>query len=287
MTMTPMRVRLTVRAGLVVLTLGTPLSILRADARQDAQDAWAHRAEPNQLTRAITLWQDALKQSPNDGTILTALARALGKSYRSASSKKDRIQLSDQALTYAEQAIAKSPSSSAAYAAYGEALGQWADARKNLKGLKRVKQAVAALQKAVELDSNNHFAHMLLAQFYRKAPANISVGDKKKALEEARKAVETGPGYAINHLVLAESLLDQGQRDEAIREFRAILALTPPADAIPETRGDQETARTRLRELNASSNENSSSSSVGSEQAACESHGGHWSAAPTNACTQP
>jgi tetratricopeptide (TPR) repeat protein len=121
--------------------------------------------------------------------------------------------------------------------------------RKNLKGLKKVRLAVNALKQALLLNPKNHFAHMLLSQFYRQAPSSISVGDKKKALAEAKLAVEMGPGYTINHLALAEALLDNGDKDDAVREFKTAQTLSAPADAIPETQADQETARKRLKEL--------------------------------------
>ena len=77
-----------------------------------------------------------------------------------------------------------------------------------------------ALKKSVELDPKNSRAHMLLSEFYRQAPSGISVGDKTKAMEEAKLAVETGPQYAINHLALAEIYIDRGEKPAAIQELQ-------------------------------------------------------------------
>jgi hypothetical protein len=75
------------------------------------------------------------------------------------------------------------------------------------------------------------------------------VGDKQKALEEAKLAVEDGPQYAIDHLVLARSFLDFGKKEEGIAQLQIIVNLRPPADAVPETRADQETALAMLKDL--------------------------------------
>jgi len=80
----------------------------------------------------------------------------------------------------------------------------------------------------------------------------FSVGDKKKALGHAQLAVQYGPTYAINHLVLARAYLDLGQKEEGIMELQKVVTLTPPPDAVPETRADQETATVILRSMGVS-----------------------------------
>jgi tetratricopeptide (TPR) repeat protein len=177
------------------------------------------------------------------------LTKACGRAVRHAATSAESKQWADRAREYGAQAVQKAPLSTDAYAAYGEALGQWADAHKGIHSLKSVRLAVDALKKAIELNPRNAYAHMLLASFYRESPAVISVGDKGKALEEAKFSVEYGPQYAIDHLVLARCFLDLEKKEEGIAQLQIILNLTPPADAVPETRADQETAQTMLKDL--------------------------------------
>jgi tetratricopeptide (TPR) repeat protein len=218
---------------------------------EEAQAAWARRAEPGQTVQAIALWQKAFAESPQRTELLLALAKASGKAFRNSETRAEKRKWADTALRYANEAVEKRPTDSWAHAYLGEALGQWAQANKGLKGLRMVKQAVAELQKAIQLDPKNHYAHMLLSEFYRQAPAGISIGDKAKALVEARKAVAEGPNYAINHLALARALLAGNDKAEAIQTLRKLVNLPPPPDAIPETRSDQETARHLLESLGA------------------------------------
>jgi len=90
-----------------------------------------------------------------------------------------------------------------------------------------------------------------LSEFYRQSPTFISIGDKEKALKHAKLAVEYGPAYAINHLVFAHTLLTRGKRRKYCGAAKNHVSFSP-ADAIPETRADQETAQSMLRSLGVS-----------------------------------
>ncbi len=224
-------------------------SVSRPTFNELAMHEWSQRDQPGKTEAAIRNWTQALQENPNQPDIYILLARAYGRAVRHAKTSDERQKLADQARSAAEKAVQMSSASAAAYAAYGEALGQWANAHKGLSSLSVVRQAVEALEKAISIDPKYAYAHMLLAEFFRQSPRLFSIGDKKKALAQARMAVEYGPGYAINHLVLARACLDVGQKEEGISELQKIMTLSPPADAIPETRADQETALAMLKDL--------------------------------------
>jgi tetratricopeptide (TPR) repeat protein len=226
---------------------------------EQAAAAWASRDKPGQTEEAIRLWQEATKAEPEQADYWLKLSKAFGRAVRRSQSSDEQKKYSQEALHAAEKAVQLAPQSSDAYAAHGEAIGQWANARKGVGSLKSVKKAVAALEKAIELNPKNAYAHMLLAEFYRQAPAVISIGDKKKALEHARLAVEHGPAYAIHHLSLARALIDNNQKEEAVKELNVILQLETPPDAIPETQADQKAAKTLLEQLGATATGTSSS----------------------------
>ncbi len=245
---------MTLMAGHGSRVTGQPESSLA----QQAEEAWQRRAEPGQTERAISLWMQHRNRpevsygggySPDRDEYLIKLTKACGRAVRHAVTKEDRKHWADLAREFGAQAIQKNPANAEAYAVYGEALGQWSNVHKGMGSLSVVEKAVETLQKAIVINPKLAYAHMLLAEFYRQSPRLFSVGSKKKALAEARLAVEYGPGYAINHLVLARVLLDLGKKEEAISELKKIGTLSPPADAVPETRADQETALTMLESL--------------------------------------
>jgi tetratricopeptide (TPR) repeat protein len=219
------------------------------NALEQAKDAWRHRDQPYQTESAIVLWERAVNEHPEKKELYISLTSAAGRAYRHAATDKEKEYWADEGREYGEKALQKNPNSPAAYAHYAEALGQWAQAHKGIGSLKIVKQAVGHLEHAIELEPHYAFAHMLLAQFYEKSPGMFSVGDKKKALEHAQLAVQYGPDYAINHLTLAKIYIARKRPTEAKAELETVLKLNPPADAIPETKADQETARELLKSL--------------------------------------
>src|SRR5262249_17001550 len=66
---------------------------------------------------------------------------------------------------------------------------------------------------------------------YRDAPSIISIGNRSKAKQRLRKAVELAPDYPENRLNLIESYLKWGDRNEARRELSALEAGWPKARA--------------------------------------------------------
>ncbi len=215
---------------------------------QQAEAAWAERDQSGQTEQAIALWQKALQSHPSDVALYIKVSKACGRAVRHASSSKDRKRWEELAKTYAARAVELDPKNPEALTAYGEALGQWARDHK-LHGLGAVKQAVDALERSLEIRPQQPFAHMLLAEMYSHAPSMISVGDKKKGFHHAKMGAELPEAYSINHLVLARLYLERGERDAARQHLQTILSLTPPPDAIPETRADQDTAREMLKNL--------------------------------------
>ncbi len=251
---------------LLLLALTGPVYAETGFLEQQAQLAWKDRDQPGKTAEAIQLWEQAAKAEPGRADLWIALSKALGRAVRHTDSSDERQKWADEARAAAEKATLRDPSSAEAFAAYGEALGQWANAHKGVHSLGVVKQAVAALQKAIALNPKYAYAHMLLAEFYRQSPRLVSVGNKDKALEEARLAVEYGPEHAINHLVLARAYLDLGKKEDGVAELQKISTLTPPADAIPETRSDQQTAAAMLQSLGQKSPQCGEAAGVCSEQ---------------------
>ncbi len=223
--------------------------VLASSPEEQAQLAWKSRDKPGQTETAIRFWSAAVQAEPKRADLWINLAKAEGRAVRHASTSEERKKWADSARVSADHAIRIDRQNAEAYAIYGEALGQWANAHKGIHSLKAVRQAIGALEKALSIDPRHAYAHMLLAEFYRQSPRFFSVGDKAKALHHAQLAVQYGPGYAINHLVLARAYLDLGKKDAAIAELQKVLTLSPPADAIPETRADQQTSAALLRTL--------------------------------------
>ncbi|MCP4674074.1 MAG: hypothetical protein GY854_00840 [Deltaproteobacteria bacterium] len=95
-----------------------------------------------------------------------------------------------------------------------------------LSGIIRVRSVEDLGLKAVDIDPSFEEGgpYRLLAMLYAKAPPwPTSVGDVDLALEYAEKAVELSD-YALNHLIMAEVLIEAEEFDEAKAELRKVLS---------------------------------------------------------------
>lgn len=73
----------------------------------------------------------------------------------------------------------------------------------------------------------------LLGMVYLRAPGwPTSIGDPEEALAHLTRAATLAPGYIPNHLYLAEALLVNEKRSEALREIEAAMGLPPPTDPV-------------------------------------------------------
>lgn len=230
--------------------MATGRELLLEGIFQQAHVAWSHRDQPGQTERAIELWEQIIQTEPSRGDLYISLTKACGRAYRHAKSSKERRRWADRGRHYGELAVSKNRDNANAYAEYSAAIGQWAAAHKGMHSLSAVRQAIHILEKGLTLDPHHATSHMLLAAYYLESPGwPISVGDKKKALDHAQRAVEYDPSYAIHHLILARVYLALRQKGEARKELETILSLSPPPDAIPETKTNQEDARDLLKSL--------------------------------------
>lgn len=76
-------------------------------------------------------------------------------------------------------------------------------------------------------------AYMVLGLVYLNAPSIVG-GDPKKAVEEMEKGLRFGEPNAFLHLHLAEAYKKVGRNDDARREIKKILSMTPDPNYQPE-----------------------------------------------------
>lgn len=104
-----------------------------------------------------------------------------------------------------------------------------------IQGLATVNDIRNEMQKVLGLDEGyqNGSAYMVLGLVYLNAP-NIVGGDPKKAVDEMEKGLRFGEPNAFLHLHLAEAYKKVGRNDDARKEIKKILSMTPDANYQPE-----------------------------------------------------
>lgn len=241
--------------GMMSLAPTMPSAVVAAQAV--AADELAEQAEAAFLARrtyadgerAVQLFERVLAAQPNDVSGLLRLAELhywLGEMIEDG----EALPVLERGLTFAQQATEVAEDNADAHYWFGVLTGRIGEERGILQSLFMVKDIMAAIDRALELNSEHAGAHMLASQVYRKAPGwPLSIGDRKKAIEHGLEAVRLDPHKTIHVLNLAEAYLNDRQQDKARELLQQVLdmPLTPGDEVISQR--EKERAAQLLAEL--------------------------------------
>ena len=107
--------------------------------------------------------------------------------------------------------------------------------RSTIQGLATVNDIKNEMQTVLRLDEGyqNGSAYMVLGLVYLNAPSIVG-GDPKRAVEEMEKGLRFGEPNAFLHLHLAEAYKKVGRNDDARKQIKTILSMTPDPNYQPE-----------------------------------------------------
>jgi tetratricopeptide (TPR) repeat protein len=88
----------------------------------------------------------------------------------------------------------------------------------------RYRDAIAHLQKAIELEPTQSFHHYKLAETLRE------MGERKKALSAIESAILISPDIALYHFFTGELLVSMDRAEESISAYRSAVELSPGDD---------------------------------------------------------
>lgn len=119
-----------------------------------------------------------------------------------------------------------------------------------IQGLATVNDIRNEMQTVLRLDEGyqNGSAYMVLGLVYLNAPSIVG-GDPKKAVEEMEKGLRFGEPNAFLHLHLAEAYNKVGRNDDARREIKKILSMTPDPNYQPEYKEASSAAQKLLDQI--------------------------------------
>jgi tetratricopeptide (TPR) repeat protein len=152
----------------------------------------------------------------------------------------------------AESEVAAHPEDPARYIWEGIILSTWAGEKGGLGALGLVKQARAALEKALELDETalGGSAHTSLGSLYFKVPGwPIAFGNDKRAREHLQRALEIDPDGIDANFFMGEFLLEQGDEVGARRHLLAALGAPPRPERPVADAGRRQEIEALLQKL--------------------------------------
>jgi len=103
-------------------------------------------------------------------------------------------------------------------------------------------------QKVIELDPEHAGAHMLLGEIYKSLPGLFG-GDKKKAIEEFKIAIEKDSLHTPSYIRLAKTYRDTGEPEKAKEILNKLLSLETSRDIRHFELYDKKDAEKLLKEI--------------------------------------
>jgi len=103
-------------------------------------------------------------------------------------------------------------------------------------------------QKVIELDPEHAGAHMLLGEIYKSLPGLFG-GDKKKAIEEFKIAIEKDSLHTPSYIRLAKTYRDTGESEKAKEILNKLLSLETSRDIRHFELYDKKDAEKLLKEI--------------------------------------
>ena len=249
----------TVLAGLLLLTIscneGSPNVPLSADSASAAEDItradqlYGQREDLMQLRRGIVSLRQALTKDPGNYDAAWKLAKFnynLATHTDDAREQDNAFRAGIEAGKTAVQLQNEKPDGHFWLGAnYGGAAEH-----STIQGLATVNDIRSEMETVLRLNEGyqNGSAYMVLGLVYLNAPSIVG-GDPKKGVEEMEKGLRYGEPNAFLHLHLAEAYKKVGRSDDARRELKTILSMTPDPDYLPEYKEASNDARKILDQI--------------------------------------
>ncbi|HAZ21442.1 MAG TPA: hypothetical protein DHD79_02800 [Firmicutes bacterium] len=232
-------------------TLATALTVLAADpVIEQADTLYSNRVrQPGSIDKGIALLDGYLVTHVNSYDALWRQARFYWfKGDRSPEKKK--LPHYEDGKAYAELAVLTNPNGVEGHYWLGSLTGAVGTEKGILNSLFMVAGMKEQIEIVLKLDPNYHDAYNVYAQLLWKLPGRpLSIGDKKKAQEYAKKATELSPDTIGHWLLLGEIAISNKDYAIARTAFNKVLALPDNEEDLVKSKEQKTKATTLLKEI--------------------------------------
>jgi tetratricopeptide (TPR) repeat protein len=231
----------------ILLLYFAVLGGVRLQADPDA--LYAKRDDLASARESAAIWQSRLQPNARDFESAWKLARArywLG----GHASEAERKALLESGIAAARAAVAAEPNRPEGHFWIAANMGALAESFGLRQGLKYRGNIKEELLTVLRLDPafQQGSADRALGRWYYKVPGLFG-GSNRKSEEYLRRSLTYGPNSTVSHYFLAETLLDQGRKDEARAELQKVIDAPLDPDWAPEDREFKQKAQRLIATL--------------------------------------
>ena len=205
-----------------------------AEEIRQADQLYGQREDLMQLRRGIVALRQALTKDPGNYEAAWKLSKFNYYLATHTDNPKERDDAFNAGIDSGKAAVQLQNEKADGHFWLGANYGGAAE-HSSIQGLATVDDIRNEMEAVLRLDQGyqNGSAYMVLGLVYLNAPALVG-GDPKKAVEEMEKGLPFGEPNAFLHLHLAEAYQKVGRNDDARRQLKKILDMTPDPNYLPE-----------------------------------------------------
>ena len=234
--------------ALTLLARAMPLTVALAAQAPGPDELYKQRETIASAQQAEGIWADRLTKNAKDFESAWKLARArywLG----THGPEKSRKTYLENGIAAGRAAAALEPNKPEGHFWIAANMGALAESFGMRQGIKYRGEIKDELETVLRLDAPflQGSADRALGRWYYKVPGLFG-GSNKKSEDHLRKALTYNPQSTATLFFLAETLVDEGKKDEA-RQLQKVLAAPLDPDWTPEDREFKQKAQILLRDL--------------------------------------
>jgi tetratricopeptide (TPR) repeat protein len=236
--------------GLALLVLAALPSAARGQTPVESARALVARyhEDPTAIDRARDLLEAALARDRRVETmVMLSYVHFLVGDVR-ATTTEAKLAAYDRGRELGRRAVELAPRDPEAHVWYGINTGRWGLTKGVMRSLFLLPTVREQVEATLALDPRNVRALALSGNVYLEVPGLFG-GDKDKAEQQFRKALEINPRFTVARVDLARVLIARGRHDEARRELQQVIDEQAPSSIADWTVKDRPRARQLLESL--------------------------------------
>jgi tetratricopeptide (TPR) repeat protein len=207
-----------------------------------------YHEDPSRIDRARDLLEAALaRDSQVDTMIMLAYVHFLYGDVR-ATTTDDKLSAYDRGREIAKRAVELAPRNPEAHVWYGINAGRWGLTKGVMRSLFLLPTVRQEADTTLELDPKNLRALALSGNVFLEVPGLFG-GDRAKAEQQFRKALEIDPHFTVARVDLARVLIANARYPEARQELQRVVDERAPNNIADWTAKDLPRARQLLESL--------------------------------------